>query len=305
MDYRFDFDDQLPDMPIAFDFDEVASLFDRKLFGTGATYKQASVRDIKKLQDLKYRPADRCVSTYEMMLEKVDGLQERTIGVLEFTPDGVLPRIYTADDRLPWLSLATDMAEMQKRFSELPAYAEYGDQIRLLEIYPVRYKPGLHCVIRYTVQTPSGHDLFYGKSFSGDAEQLMQTLRQLHESSEENLDMPAISVPVTIWPDMQMILQPAVHNGIEFTHFAYDQKYEASERESWMYKAGRALGVFHNSSAAPSESKTVYDDLSDLHEYTTIIAKVKSDLATKFEEVVEQIVAKVDHFEEPKSVASH
>ncbi len=30
MEYRFDFDDQLPDLPIAFDFDEVASLFERK-----------------------------------------------------------------------------------------------------------------------------------------------------------------------------------------------------------------------------------------------------------------------------------
>ena len=33
MEYRFDFDDQLPDLPIAFDFDEVADLFERKLFG--------------------------------------------------------------------------------------------------------------------------------------------------------------------------------------------------------------------------------------------------------------------------------
>ena len=33
MEYRFDFDDQLPDLPIAFDFDEVAALFERKLFG--------------------------------------------------------------------------------------------------------------------------------------------------------------------------------------------------------------------------------------------------------------------------------
>ena len=33
MEYRFDFDDQLPDLPIAFDFDEVTDLFERKLFG--------------------------------------------------------------------------------------------------------------------------------------------------------------------------------------------------------------------------------------------------------------------------------
>jgi aminoglycoside phosphotransferase (APT) family kinase protein len=305
MEYRFDFDDQLPDLPIAFDFDEVASLFERKLFGTGTPQNQAGVLHIKKMQDLKYRPSERCVSTYEMVVGKADSLPERTIGVLEFTRNGVLPRIYTADDRLPWLFLATDMDQMQKRFSELPAFAGHGDQIRLLEIFPIRYKPGLHCVIRYTVETPSGKEIFYGKSFSGDAEQLMQTLIMLHKSSQDNPDMPAISVPVAIWPDLEMILQPAVREGIEFTHFAYDPKYDAAVREDWMYKAGRALGVFHNNSTAPSESKTVYDDLTDLHEYTGIIAKVKADLATKYEEVIEEIIKKVDHFKETNSVASH
>jgi aminoglycoside phosphotransferase (APT) family kinase protein len=305
MEYRFDFDDQLPDLPIAFDFDEVASLFERKLFGAGAPQEQTGVLNIKKMQDLKYRPSERCVSTYEMNVGKADGLPERTIGVLEFTPDGVLPRIYTADNQLPWLSLATDMDEMQRRFSELPAYADYKDQIKLLEIYPIRYKPGLHCVIRYTVQTPAGKEMFYGKSFTGDAQQLMETLIELHKSSMDNPDMPLISVPVTIWPDLEMILQPAVRDGIEFTQFAYDPKYDAAIRENWMHQAGRALGVFHNSSTAPSETKTVYDDLSDLHEYTVIIAKVKTDLAAKYEEVIEQIMTKVDHFKEQKFVASH
>jgi aminoglycoside phosphotransferase (APT) family kinase protein len=133
----------------------------------------------------------------------------------------------------------------------------------------------------------------------------MRTVTDLHQSSEENPDMPLISVPVAIWPEMEIILQTAVPNGVEFTHFIYDQRYDASVRESWMEKAGRALGVFHNSSTAPSETKTVYDDLRDLHEYTLIIAKVKPDLAIKFEEVIQQIITKVDHFKEPKLVASH
>jgi hypothetical protein len=302
MEYRFNFDDQLPDLPIAFDFDEVASLFERKLFGSGASQGQAGVLNIKKLQDVKYRPSQRCVTTYEMIVGEDDTPPERTIGVLEFTPEGVIPRLFTADDRLPWLVLATDMNEMQKRFSELPGYDK---PIKLLDIFPVRYKPGLRCVIRYTVETPSGKEMFYGKSFSGNAGRLAQTLTDLHKCSQENPDMPLISSPVAVWPEMEMILQAAVPNGIEFTHFAYDQAYDASVREDWMVKAGRALGVFHNNSTAPSESKTVYDDLRDLHEHTLIIAKVEPDLATKYEEVIQQIITKVDHFREPKSVASH
>ncbi|HET9590142.1 MAG TPA: phosphotransferase [Anaerolineales bacterium] len=305
MEYRFDFDDQLPDLPIAFDFEEVADLFERKVFGPNSLQDPIGTINVRKLQDVKYRPSHRCVTTYELIVGKPDGSPERTIGVLEFTPEGVIPRLFTADDRLPWLAMATDMNEMQQRFCELPVLAEYGDQIKLWEIFPVRYKPGLHCVIRYTVQTPSGNKMFYGKSFSGNAEQLMKTITDLHKSSQENPDMPLISVPVSIWPDMEMILQSAVPNGIEFTHFIYDQRYEVSVRESWMVKAGRALGVFHNNSTAPSETKTVYDDLRDLHEYTLIIAKVRPDLAAKYEEVIQQIITKVDHFREPKSVASH
>ncbi|MGZ9225950.1 MAG: phosphotransferase, partial [Anaerolineales bacterium] len=263
---------------------------------------QLGVLRIKKLQDLKYRPSHRCVTTYEMIVGKANSSPERTIGVLEFTPEGVFPRLFTEDDRLPWLAQATDMHEMQRRFSELPGY---GEQAKLLEIFPVRYKPGLHCVIRYTVETDTGKEMFYGKSFSGNAERLMKTITDLHHSSQENPDMPLISVPVALWPDMEMILQASVPDGIEFTHFAYDQKYDASEREEWMVKAGRALGVFHNSSTAPSESKTIYDDLRDLHEYTVIMSKVRADLATKYEEVIQQIITKVGHFKEPKSVASH
>jgi len=305
MEYRFDFDDQLPDLPIAFDFDEVADLFERKLFGPNSSQDQIGSLNVKKLQDVKYRPSHRCVTTYDLIIGKPDGSPERTIGVLEFTPEGVIPRIYTADDRLPWLTRATDMNEMQQRFSALPAFEGYADQIRLWEIFPVRYKPGLHCVIRYTVQTPSGNKMFYGKSFTGNAEQLMRTVTDLHKLSQENPDMPSISAPVATWPEMEMILQSAVPNGIEFTNFIYDQRYDASVRESWMEKAGRALGVFHNSSTAPSETKTVYDDLRDLHEYTVIMSKVRADLGAKYEEVIQQIITKVDHFREPKAVASH
>src|SRR5688572_24775377 len=305
MEYRFDFDDQLPDLPIAFDFDEVADLFERKVFGPNSSQDPVGTLNVRKLQDVKYRPSHRCVTTYDLIVGRPDSPPERTIGVLEFTPEGVIPRIYTADDRLPWLARATEMNEMQKRFSELPAFAGYGDQIKLWEIFPVRYKPGLHCVIRYTAQTPSGNKMFYGKSFAGNAEQLYKTIIDLHKCSEENPGMPLISAPVAIWPELEMILQAAVPNGLEFTHFIYDQRYDASVRESWMRKAGHALGVFHNNSTAPSETKTVYDDLQDLHEYTVIMGKVRADLATKYEEVIQQINTKVGQFQEPKAVASH
>src|SRR5918996_88592 len=112
MEYRFDFDNQLPDLPIAFDFDEVADLFERKVFNS--SQEPVSKVHVKKLQDVKYRPSERCVTTYDLIVDRPDRAPERTIGVLEFTPEGVFPRLYTADDRLPWLSQATDMKHMQR-----------------------------------------------------------------------------------------------------------------------------------------------------------------------------------------------
>src|SRR5512141_2449573 len=151
MEYRFDFDDQLPDLPIAFDLDEVAEVFAHKLFGADPSQDLGGTSLVRKLQDVKYRPSNRCVTTYDLILGNADGAPLKTIGVLEFTPDGVLPRLYTDDERLPWLSNATDIEEMQRRFSELPAFTGHGKEVRLWEISPIRYKPGLHCVIRYTV----------------------------------------------------------------------------------------------------------------------------------------------------------
>src|SRR5688500_19657231 len=137
MEYRFDFDDQLPDLPIAFDFDKVADLFERKVFNSS----QEPVRkvNVKKLQDVKYKPSERCVTTYELIVGKPESSPERTIGVLEFTPEGVIPRLYTADDRLPWLSQAIDLNHMQRLFSELPGC---GEQVALLAITPDRSAPG-------------------------------------------------------------------------------------------------------------------------------------------------------------------
>src|SRR5687767_11164693 len=116
MEYRFDFDDQLPDLPMAFDFEEVADLFERKVFGPTSSQNPIGTLNVKKLQDVKYRPSERCVTTYELIVGKPDGSPERTICVLDFTPEGVIPRLFTADDRLPWLAMATDMNEMQQRF---------------------------------------------------------------------------------------------------------------------------------------------------------------------------------------------
>ena len=102
MEYRFDFDDQLPDLPIAFDFDEVANLLTQSVWPILRINRPLNV---KKLQDVKYRPSQRCVTTYELIVGKpgwFSGKDHRCPGIY---PEGVIPRIYTADERFrgcPW-----------------------------------------------------------------------------------------------------------------------------------------------------------------------------------------------------------
>ncbi len=299
MEYRFDFDDQLSDLPIAFDLDAVAQVFKEKLFGPTSTVT------VHKLQDTKYHPSKRCNTTYEVEVETPGKPIFQTIGVLEFTPDGVKPRIYLDDPRLPWLTMATDPIEMHKRICEaLQNFEKQSGDIQLLDIEPVRYKPGLHCVFRYTVDTSSGKQVYYGKLFSHNIDELIKTIAELHQTSEENLDLPRIPRPVAYWPDMNMVLQPAVASGVEFTKYAYDTNYPAAEREEWMRKAGATLGALHTSTV-PGELRTINDDLRDLHEYTTMMIRVKPKMAEQYEEAIQQIITKIDGKKEPQAVASH
>ncbi|RPJ39574.1 MAG: hypothetical protein EHM21_15565, partial [Chloroflexi bacterium] len=184
MEYRFDFDDQLEDLPIAFDLDAVAQLFQQKLFGLASAVK------VLRLQDAKYHPSKRCVTTYEVVVDRPGEPPFNTICVLEFTPDGVHPRVYLDDTRMPALSQATDPVEMHRRICQALALDE--NVARMLNIEPVRYKPGLHCVFRYTIGTPSGKQVFYGKLFNGPIDDLMINITALHQESETNPEMPRI-----------------------------------------------------------------------------------------------------------------
>lgn len=299
MEYRFDFDDQLPDLPIAFDLDAVAQTFQEKLYGPNSEVA------VRKLQDAKYHPAKRCVTTYEMEVKLPDAPLDQTIGVMEFTPDGVAPRHYLNDPRMPWLLTATDPDEMLRRFCAIvDPTGLCGDEMEMINIEPVRYKPGLHCVFRYTLKTPSGNQVFYGKMFSKNIDYLIEIIDKLHRVSELNPEMPRIPQPVAYWPEMNMVIQPAVASGIEFTKFAYDAAYDVSVREEWMQKAGATLAAFHQS-PVPGELKTIQDDINDLHEYTEMMSRVKPELADRFEEAIQQIIHKIDNKAEPAPTAGH
>src|SRR5690242_20425026 len=106
MDQHFDFDPQLPTLPLAFDLDAVARLFTEHWPGTNDRRPALIARC--KLQDTKYQPAKGCVTTYALTIDRPGLPPEPTIGVLEITPAGPAHRLYDADPKLPWLADATN-----------------------------------------------------------------------------------------------------------------------------------------------------------------------------------------------------
>jgi uncharacterized protein (UPF0305 family) len=72
MEYRFDFDENLPDLPTAFDLEAVEVLFNQRWPGhPNVTTLPVKVK-VDRLQDIKYRPMEWCVTTYEIQVDQPD-----------------------------------------------------------------------------------------------------------------------------------------------------------------------------------------------------------------------------------------
>src|SRR5215212_8230286 len=155
MNHTFDFDPQLPALPLAFDLAAVARLF-------ADQWPRAESGPIEitkcKPQDTKYQPGRRCAITYALTVARPGAPAESTIGVLEITPAGPAHRLYDDDPKLPWLALATDPQLMRERFGML-----LGTPVEECTIAPVRYRPGTRCVFRYDLRAAGSKYTFFGK----------------------------------------------------------------------------------------------------------------------------------------------
>ncbi|MBK9713283.1 MAG: aminoglycoside phosphotransferase family protein [Kouleothrix sp.] len=299
MDYAFDFDSQLPALPLAFDLAAVARLFVEQWPRAGGEPPAAIGKC--KLQDTKYTPALRCATTYALTVERPGAPPEPTIGVLEITPAGAAHRLYDDDPRLPNLAQATDPAAMRERFAALlPETA-----VESCAIAPVRYRPGVRCVFRYDLRTPAGAQTFFGKLFGEGAEQSMSTIAALDRARRSNPGMPRVLPPLECWADLQMLIQPAVTGGAELNDLAFDPAVDAATRERWLRDAGARLAGLHGCDSVAGPPRTIADDLDELREYIAPMAAVSPALAQQYQQTVERIAAQAAPRGEPAPVASH
>jgi hypothetical protein len=295
MGYTFDFDPQLPALPLAFDLTAVA-----RLFAEQWPRAQAGPVVITKCkpQDTKYQPGRRCVTTYALTVARLAKPPESTIGVLEITPAGPAHRLYDDDSNLPWLALATNPQLMSERFGTL-----LGTLVDHCAIAPVRYRPGVRCVFRYDLRTAAGEQAFFGKLIGQGGQDSMATITALHHARASFPTMPRVLPPQAYWPELHMLVQAEVAGGAELNDLAFDPAEDAATRERWLRDAGARLAGLHGCDVV-GPTRTLADDLDELREYVTPITAVNPALADRYTAAVERLAAAGAN-DEPPAVASH
>jgi hypothetical protein len=295
MNHTFDFDPQLPALPLAFDLAAVA-----RLFAEQWPRAEAGPVEITKCkpQDTKYQPGRRCTTTYALTIARPGLPAESTIGVLEITPAGPAHRLYDDDPSLPWLAHATNPQVVGEHFATL-----LGTPIEGCIITPVRYRPGVRCVFRYDLQTAAGSSTFFGKLIGHGAEDSMATITALHAACAAFQAMPRVLPPLAYWPELHMLVQAEVVGGAELNDLAFDPAEDAATRQRWLHDAGARLAGLHGCDVA-GPPRTWADDMDELREYIAPMAAVDPALAARYAAAVERLAAAGANGE-PPPLASH
>ena len=302
MHSRSDLDPVLPGLPFALDLEAVSERFQDVW---GREEKQPVAISGCKRVDTKYEPEVRCVAAYELSGRRADGRCRGTIGVVEIDASGASHRLFRDDPELSGLAHACDRERMRERLSTLPgATAQRPVEVR--RITPVRYKPRRSCVLRYTLSSRAGQRTLVGKLVAGEGgEQRMRALLSLHEASRATPQMPRILEPLAYWPDLRLLVQPAVTGGRELARSAFDLSLPPAMRCRWIGDAGTGVAALHSTVTVAAPRRTIEDDLRELRAYEHLFARLAPDLARSFEGAVASIARLAGHRPEPAPVASH
>jgi hypothetical protein len=133
----------------------------------------------------------------------------------------------------------------------------------------------------------------------------MATIAALHAASEAMPELPRIPVPLAYWPEVHMLIQPAVAGGDELNTRAFDPAEDSDVRERWLRAAGARLAAFHSLDGIDGPRRTLEEDLAELDEYVAPMAIVDGALAQRYQKTLDRIAALAREQAEPPPVASH
>lgn len=299
--HLYDFDPQLPALARAFDREAVIRLFAEDWPTALAERSHISISSCR-LQDTKYQPGRRCVTTYELEIAHPEAIQGRTLGVVEITPRGIDHRLFDSDPNLPWLAAALDVEGMRERFSMT---LQDHPPIHSCSVTPIRYKPGARCVFRYDLQTSAGVETYFGKLLQRDGDVLMATICGLHRLSERMPTMPRIPQPLAYWADVHMLMQPAVAGGAELNTRAFAVDEEPQVRVQLLREAGRNLAGLHLCPGVDGPRRTFAEDIAELGEYIAPMQQAAPALTERFRSGINRLEGLASGQPESTPVPSH
>ena len=264
-----DFDTVLPQLPLIDDQQEVARLLAPELDPGDVEVRR---------HDTKYEPGVRCVTGYEVRgrgSDRADALH----GALELTAGDVVAYPLTRDPRLPGLATALDPVAIGPRLDPLLAFDAGGVP---WQAAPVRYKPGARCVIRYEMAAPGGVAVLFGKLVARGAVRHAEIISRLNQASRLVEGAPWVPPVVAVWPDLGLVLQPAISPAVELHALAGDLSASAASTLSAFEGAGAAVASLHQCRPQGLGSRFLDDDLKELREMAPTVTAADAALGGRY-----------------------
>ncbi len=233
--------------------------------------------------DTKYRPGVDCLAGYELHP------QERgpapVLGAVKVTRAGLEGFRIDHDPALPTLSAALDPALVAPRFAGLLPARSPGS----VAAAPVRYKPGVRCVIRYEVGAADEPAVFYGKLLAGGCSAHLVLLAELSDALAGIPDAPLVAPALGHWPDLGLVLQAAVTPAVEVHQLATDVSIPTEQRLDALQGSGRALAGLHCLTLLSTPTRCFVDALGELVGLESTVARADPALAVRYAAVLSML----------------
>lgn len=274
-------DPKLPRLEECLDVSTVAQDF-------AALWRSAESCELRSCRraNTRYEPGASLVAVYELEGRGPGSDEKRTLGAVTIDRFERRVLLFHQDPLLPQLAELSRTSDMARRLGTLPHSVTGGRSSGDHVVVPLRYKPGVGCVVRLDPRARPERRLFC-KVLKGGGRDLAATLALLHEAAAIDRGLPRLP-PVGLWEDLDAVVQPEVNGGVELGMRLFDRRFALEARIESAREAGAALGALHDSSL-PAPVRSLEDDLAELGSYRGVVSQLAPELLWSMERGMERL----------------
>ncbi|HEY7718763.1 MAG TPA: hypothetical protein VH915_08375, partial [Pedococcus sp.] len=192
---------------------------------------------------------------------------------ISVTPTGWTRHDYREDELLPGLASATEAATVAARLG-----AAIGEPVLQCAVEPVRYRPGLRCVLRYDVRTATRGLTCFAKVLRPDEFSTVAPLVVALAGAPGGSELvPSLT---GVWPESQTIVVGAV-SGRSVSSVLRDPGVPASEKTWVAARLGQLLARFHAQTGVPAPSWSAADQLAAIEGSLEAVQRADAEFAAR------------------------